>query len=298
MERFRSMTGQSLSHVTMSRFVLALLALGGLLLLALSVPLHETGGQAYVKVFLRELGIVIFAVFTISLLYELWLAKRYQEQFLSTLSEMIKEGETNAAVCAALGISQIFRSRYEFERSHPFRQLLASIVQGDVFRAVGRSLFVLMTHVDEVRAALSRGVHIELCLLDPSISNDELRTSPDVEPHDIKSTLAVFTSDVLPWLLADHPKCRVEIRCHRIHLLDSAVFIGSQLCIWEVSFGRALDSKRLFLADPSRGFGADLRGRYEAVWQRSKPVFRYTNGVVALNELIPPNIALEPTARA
>src|SRR4051812_28137485 len=109
----------SRSDHTISRFILSILAFGGLLSLAVSVPIQEVGWLGYLKVFLKELGIVIFAVFGISLIYEVWLAKRYQKEFLSMLSDTVKEGESNGAVCAALGISRIFRSRYAFEREYP-----------------------------------------------------------------------------------------------------------------------------------------------------------------------------------
>lgn len=268
--------------------VLIKLALSGALLLALSVPIHETGYSAYLKVFLRELGIVLLAVFSISLIYEVWLFEKYQHRFLAALTGQIERGETNAANCEYLGIRRIFRSRHEFERQHPFHDLVKSIDKGGSLRVVGRSLFGTTTQVAELRAALERSARIELCLLDPKLGADDLRTSPDVDPGDITAALGVLKIKLIPRLATDSVPGEIEVRCHRIHLLDSFMQVtsSSSFCVWELTFGRDLgESKRLLMLDPSKGLGHNLRGRYQLVWDQARPIFHWKDGKVTVDEL-------------
>jgi hypothetical protein len=71
--------------------------LTGLLLIAVSVALPHEGSAGYVREIIKELGIVILSVFTVSFLYERLVAEKYLQQFLTLLRGQLQEGESNAA---------------------------------------------------------------------------------------------------------------------------------------------------------------------------------------------------------
>lgn len=284
----------SVRHTLLARIdkttitVLFCLLLAGSLLLAISVALREARYHGLLIELLREFGVVLFAVFGVSLLYELWLADRHEEHFMTTLRSEIAMGESNASVCALLGIRQIFVRRDKFEQDFPLRALLSSASNVTTVRVCGRSLFLLLTHPHELNAAMAAGARLELCLLDPALGTEELRKSPDLEPKDISAALAVFATHVLPWLRAQQPPGSVEVRGHQFQMLDSFFRItgaAQNVLAWELSFGRDLASKRMFVLEEGKQLAKDLDARYETIWKRSRPLVRYVDKKLEIDEI-------------
>lgn len=97
---------------TITRHIGIILVLSGLLLITVSFLIPGLGPwHSLLRELTKELGIVLLAVFGVSLLYELILAKRYIRTFLHLLGREVMKGESNAAMCAYLGIRKIFPNR-------------------------------------------------------------------------------------------------------------------------------------------------------------------------------------------
>jgi len=129
MKSYKASDFKELERVPALTWVLALLlASFGLLLLATSLILPETWNLR--RELTKELGIVILAVFGVSLIYELLLAKRYSERFLAVLRREVEKGESNAAVCALLGIRRIFATRDRFEKEYSLPDIVPFLRDG------------------------------------------------------------------------------------------------------------------------------------------------------------------------
>src|ERR1700722_16521784 len=91
-------SGEESEHDATRPYVLLALLLGVLLLIGSHFvgetwPFHETARDLA-----KEFGIVLVSVWGVSLFYEHFLAKRHFEKFHSNLKDLIRQGETNAAV--------------------------------------------------------------------------------------------------------------------------------------------------------------------------------------------------------
>lgn len=87
-----------------------------LILVSFAIP-HEGVWKNYLRDIFRELGVVASSVFTVSLLYERLIAKKHVQQFLGLLRDLIEQGESNAAICARLGIVKIFTREMHLKES-------------------------------------------------------------------------------------------------------------------------------------------------------------------------------------
>jgi hypothetical protein len=149
-----------------SKWLMLTFILIDLVLILVSFIIPHQGVWNYLTDIFRELGVVASSVFTVSLLYERLIAKKHVQQFLGLLRDLIEQGESNAAICARLGIIKIFYARDAFEREFPVRSLLES-APGLHVRVVAQTLFMLMNRAVAVREAIAEGANVELCLFDP-----------------------------------------------------------------------------------------------------------------------------------
>ncbi|HEX2060784.1 MAG TPA: hypothetical protein VHK90_08580, partial [Thermoanaerobaculia bacterium] len=204
-----------------------LLALLGLVLIFVSTLMpHETEAEKIFHEFVKELGIVLFAVLTISLLYEMFLAKKYHAEFLGDLREEIRKGESNAAACAHLGIDEIFPERGRFTSVHSLDKYARAADADAVIRIFGRSTHNLLSDRAHIFTdALSRGARMQLCILDPSSSAEELKRTQDVWPKDLPFALWNLREQLIPNIERERPegplKGTLEVRFHRVPMLDS-----------------------------------------------------------------------------
>lgn len=268
------------AHLTVGFFTLM-----GLLLIAVSLLIKN---YDYWHNLLKELGIVIFAVFTVSFLYEMTVARKYERRFLDLLKLQVQQGESNAAVCAKLGIEQIFTTRDGYETLYSLPDLASEMNSNSTLRVVAKSSFQLMGRPDIFKNALSAGGIVEICLFDPTSDPVEAAKSFDLEISDIQSAISVFRKNVARWIETATPPGSLEIRYHRVPLNDSFLQIDSpklNYCVWDVSFGRDNSSKRIFLLDPDKAFGADLANRYGRIWNEATTVFKYSSGLVDPDKL-------------
>ena len=160
-----------------------ILALTGLFLILLSTFLTYPERSQFVPEFIKELGIVLLSVFTVSLIYEILLADIHMDNFRSIFIEIAQSLQSNAKSCNELGIIKIFPLRTTFEQEYPFTDLMNTLNKGSSVRIVARTLFHIMNKSASLNNALIRGVKIELCLLSPMLNNDLAKTV-DLNIHD------------------------------------------------------------------------------------------------------------------
>jgi hypothetical protein len=265
-----------------------LLVLLGLLLLALSGLMSDQGAAAYFRAFFKDLGIVILAVTTVHLLYHLILARSYQDEFMELLHREVALGESNAAVCAALGIVRIYPSSTVFEQDHPLSAWLPKLTAGSRLRVVGRSLFLLMGKAEILRSALRQGAQLELCLLHPDTPPAEAGKITELEVFDIQAAVSVFTKKIADPIAAEKPSGSVELRYHRLLLFDTYLHLDSPtdpVVVWDLSFGPDASAKRIVVLDARKSFAADLTRRYANIWTGSTPAYEYKQQTVTINHL-------------
>ncbi|MEK6325827.1 MAG: hypothetical protein AABN33_29670 [Acidobacteriota bacterium] len=271
-----------------AKWVVVVFVLAGLLLIAVSVTITD----AFWKDLLKELGIVLLAVFVISWLYEIAVAEKYFTTFSRRLRDIIESGESLAAACQQLGIIRIFPRRDDFDRDHPITDMVARLGDGGTLRIVARSLFHIANKPEVLKAALSRGFQVELCICDSAVSDQNVLSLTDTQPADIQAALGAFRSEIVPWLQEKKPSGSVEVKTHTHLLFDSFLHIESGSMGWvvlDLSFGRDLSAKRVFLIDAFKPFGLDLKRRYDRFWRQATTVFKYAHSGVALNSLDTPS---------
>jgi hypothetical protein len=266
-----------------AKLVLFIFALAGLLLILTSLFMLHPSKWEYLGELLKELGIVVLSVFSVSLIYELLLAEKHLENFQALLRSEIQQAETSSAACAQMGVSEIFPSRDKFESKYPFAGLVAGTDKCSNIRIIGISLFHIMNQSESLKRALESGAKIELCLFDPAKFPHLHPKLPDLEVSDIHSAVATFKKQIVAWIEGAMPKGEIELRYHDIYLFQSLAKFktgGRELGVWDLSFGRDIRAKRIIIVNPTWGLGLDLSTRYDAIWNTSSTVFRYENGQV------------------
>jgi hypothetical protein len=221
-----------------SKWVLTVIALVGFLLIFVSRSIPAVGVWDYIREFVKELGIVLLAVYTVSFVYEVAIAERHLDHFMSLLRKQVQGGEDNKAMCAQLGIERIFPRRDKFEIEYPFSDYISALGTGAKVRIVGRSLFHTMTFKDSFKEALKAGASVELCLFDPN--SKQIAKSPGLRPGEIQTAVDTFRKEIAGWAETEKPIGIVAPRYHEIPLLDSLFSLNSpekRFCIWDVSFG-------------------------------------------------------------
>lgn len=258
----------------------------GLLLIFISFVIPHEDVWNYLSDICRELGVVVSSVFSVSLLYERLIAKKHVRQFLGLLREQIEQGESNAAICARLGITKIYYARDEFQREFPITELLKP-ADGLRLRIVAQTLYFLMNRAGAIKESIEDGATIELCMFDPDSPREEFRKHPDLLVSDIQSAVSVFKREIASWARTAQPPGEVELRFHQIPFFDSMLLVesrGQALLVWDLGFGRDIADKRTLLIDPSKVFGEGLKRRYEHVWNQATTVFKY-DGQILVDKL-------------
>jgi len=293
-------TGDRVRKDLATRTVLTsiILALLGALFIAASLILGFLHTWEYAREIFKELGIVLFSVFTVSLIYERLMAEKHLEGFSAMLRSEIKEAERNAAACNELGIVDIFPSRDALVNQYPFGRCLNGLGDNGRARFVALSLFHVMNKAEIIRRALLEGTNIEFCLLTPDLSSVALSKLPDLEIQDIGSAVAVFKKQLAIWTMLEKPPGRLELRYHDTLVPESFTYFSFpelQLAFWDLSFGRDMTDKRMFVVDPSRRLGKDLRKRFDLVFEQSDTIFLFEQNTVKVNKLGDLAVALSHT---
>lgn len=198
------------------------------------------------------------------------------------------QGEAVSVTCEQLGIREIFPRRDHFNTKYPLKVTASSATDGSLFRIVARSLYLVMNKPEAFKQILQQGGCLELCFFDPEIDPGILKDVSELETFDTLSALSTFRKHLIKWLQEDQPPGCVEIRYHQVHLFDSYSYFvlnGEPLAAWDLSFGRDITDKTIFLLEPTKGFGANLHKRYNTIWEKATPKFKYNDQNISLDEL-------------
>ena len=271
-----------------TRHLLAITALSGLLLIVVSLLLRNIKSAEFYGEILKELGIVLFSVFSVSLIYEVQLAEKHLEKFRTILRMDFEQARSVAATCSTLGINEIFQTREDLGRRYPLADSLARTDADSKIRMIAVSLFHTMNNAEAFRQALINGARIDLCMLPPNAPRATLSKLKDLEIDDLKAALRTFRKQFEDWLERRKPQGRLELRFHDAFLFQSlSTFLlrGRSFCVWELSFGRDTRDKRIFLLDCEKKLAQNLAARFEALWKEGEPAFLYEGGEIKVNEL-------------
>jgi len=273
---------------TTTKYLAVIFVLIGLILILISLLLKSSIPSIPQEI-IKELGIVVLSVFTISIIYERLVAEKYLMSLQRVLGRQLERGEGIAAAALRLGITEIFPSRDEFERKYPLSSWINTLKTGDTLRIVARSLNMLMNKQETLKKAIDLGATVELCLVSPSIDSEIMKYCPDLEISDMQSALNIFKKHIPAWLDSQHPKGSIEIRFHQNPTIDSNLMLEAKphtrICVWDISFGRDISAKRIFLVDPDKPLAKDLARRYEVVWNNAEKVYHYDGSNVVINKL-------------
>ena len=272
----------------LTRLVLVIFMLSGFLLMVISLLLLYYHIWEYGRELFKELGVVLLAVSSVSLIYEFLLAEKHFEKFQALLRTEIERTDTNAATCARLGITRIFLTRDELERVLPLADTLSKVNLDAKVHIVAVSLFHIMNKAHLLQKALMTGAQVSLCMVGPDGAPNVVRRLPDLEVSDIQSAVNTFKKQFAEWVKVNKPAGRLELRYHDMPLLQSfAVFSipNQKVGVWDLSFGRDTKDKRIFLVDPTMGLGADLAKRFDVVWKSATCVFLYEDGSLKTDAL-------------
>lgn len=279
--------------ITSKWLILTFILIGLVLILVSFILPHDNEGVwNYLRDIFRELGVVVSSVFTVSLVHERLIARKYVQQFLSLLRDLIEQGESNSAICARLGIDRIFYARDDFEREYPISNWTSRLDAASSLRVVAQTLYHLMSKTDTIKEAIKQGAKFEFCIFDPASPSSEIEKHQDLLITDINSAVSLFRKQIGEWVEAVKPAGQVELRYHRVPIFDSLLSLSSNhesLMVWDWGFGRDIMVKRILLIDPAKPIGKDLKRRYDHVWNNARPVFKYDGRQVCVNELSTPN---------
>ncbi|MBW2618047.1 MAG: hypothetical protein JRC92_04150 [Deltaproteobacteria bacterium] len=263
-----------------------IIALIGLIFFILSYALPEQ--MTTINKLIRELGIVLFAVCGISMIYEVFVAEKHFSKFADMLHKQIERGENIAAACMQLGIVEIFSRRDNYEDKYPLSEIANSVTPRSAFRVIGKTLFMIMGKPNYIKEAMKRGGTIELCMFNPEINIDTLRQVLGAETSDSMSALSVFRNHFMEWLRNERPPGRIEIRYHKIDLFDSYfgfVLNGTEFVAWDIEFTRDVATNKVIMFNPTIGLGKELKERYDKMWKMSEQKFIYKDRKIEVDEL-------------
>jgi hypothetical protein len=105
---------------------------------------------------------------------------------------------------------------------------------------------------------------------------------------EVPGVVELFKERIVDWIEKERPKGYMELRYQDVPQFDSlAVFKGlpaGDKVIWDLSFGRDLTDKRVFVLDPKTGLGKNLIDRFNAIFETANIVYRYDNKTTAINK--------------
>ncbi len=262
----------------------------GVLMIVVSYLVPERRGIIEIsKDLLREFGVVLVSVWGVSLFYEHFLAERHFRRFQSNLEQLIRQGETNAAVCEGLGILEIHRSRRSFEEKRSLASQTKDIGSGDSVCLIGRSLIFSIYGWQQLKHIVENGAALRLCLHDPAIRTTPLEYLSGYSPRETDLAIDRVAVAIKPWLQTALPKGSLEIRYHQVHLLDSVLEVNRQnehRISWDLNFGEGTQERQIFYLDGDGPLGHNLaKKRYAVIWDNSTVAFRYANGQFEVDNL-------------
>ena len=242
------------------------------------------------KRLIESFGILFSSVFFVSILYEVFLAEKHFSQFDSLMITQFKQMDNIQSSCIRSGIQEIFETRNKFETTYPLISLLSSVKPNGRILVIARSMFHFFNKADAIKKALEKGGHLEIACISHNQIDKTLSEICFLKPSDMKTPLEVLNDDLLNWIMKEKPKGTLELRVYKQPLPDSIFYAeleNRNIIIWDMTFGRDLSQKRVFVLEPSEGnLGKDLLKRYETIWNFGEVQLKFkSNGDIEINSL-------------
>jgi hypothetical protein len=235
------------------------------------------------KNILEYVGITFVSVFSVSLIYQLFVAKKQFNEFNYLLTSELKEMDAIQSKCMKLGIHDIYESRNTFESKYPLMNIIEQSPEKGKIICVGRSLFHLLNKTAELKKGLEKGLIFELAMSDPEKITPSFEKVSSSYKSDIDSSLKALT-DILEWALKVKAQGAIELRYHSAELPDSVLIYTMQdnieKLIWDLSFGRDLNQKKVMVLDTCYPLGKDLKSRYLIIYQNAVIKVKYCEGQI------------------
>lgn len=241
------------------------------------------------KRLLESFGVLFASVFFISFLYEKFLAEKHFAQFVALIRAQLREMDNIQSTCVRLGIQEIFETRNDYESKYPLLHLISHVKPGGRVLVVARSMWHLLNKADAIKAALRKGGVLQLACISPSSIDKILAEISFLKKSDMKTPLEVL-SDLLLWVQNEKPAGTIELRMYDQPLPDSMLYAeldNRNIIIWDLSFGRDLNQKRVLILEPTEGnLGNDVLSRYTTIWNLAKTQLKVeSKGIIQIDDL-------------
>jgi hypothetical protein len=193
------------------------------------------------------------------------------------------------SACIRAGIQEIFETRNHYENKYPLLDLLSNVKTDGRVLVVARSMFHFFNKADAIKKALRKGAHVQLACISPKQIDKILAKISFLKTSDLITPLEVL-EDLVRWVVKEKPIGTLELRVYDQPLPDSFLFAeleNRNIIIWDMTFGRDLNQKRVFVVEPSeRNLGKDLLARYETIWESAQVYLKVeTQGSIKENRL-------------
>lgn len=278
--------------INIRRWITENTALLSLLMISLGIILilvSKSLPQGLIRDLLETFGILFSSVFFISFLYEKFLAEKHFSQFREVMGEQLLAMDNLQSLCTKLGIREIFENRNDYERKYPLVELLSKVKAKGKLLVVARTMFHFLNKQEAIKRALEKGASLQMACLAPRSINPALANLSFIKISDIKTPLEVL-SDLLTWIQESKPSGTLELRTYEQPLPDSLFYVELEdrnMLAWDMTFGRDLTHKRVFLLEPaSTNLGTDLLNRYTTLFNSGKACLKVdSGGNIVLNDL-------------
>lgn len=227
---------------------------------------------------LEYVGMAIFSVFGVSLIYERYMAKYYFDHFNDQLRSELKNMESIQSKCISLGISEVFGSTDAYKQKYP----LMSIVDKSTgtITCVGLTLFNLLNMTNEIRKGLEKGLNFNFAYIDPKVISNEYKFVANFDASDIEVVIDTFKRDFLEWA---KEKKTLELKQHCISFFDSGLIFNydnEEKLVWSLSFGRDLSHRMIIILDTRQELGRKLKQRYMSIYDKAELKVKYSDGQI------------------
>lgn len=266
------------------RYALFLIMLG--IILIFTSRTEQVVSHNIISGILEFLGTTLISIFSVSILYDVFIAQKHFDDFKLLLTDELKELESIQSMCMKLGIIAIFETRDDYERKYPLMSIIEQQSEKAELYFIGKSLFNLINKRSVFENGLKKGLKFNLACINPK-ELDKCLMKDELYDSDIGSVKTGFKS-LIDWSKENNVSGSIQLKYLNVNILDTvSIFIdeNKEKLIWDLSFGRDLQKKKVIVLDTERPLGADLKSRYLKIYECSEKIIELKNGNIELNKL-------------
>lgn len=262
---------------------------GIVLILVAEIIEPKTEFMEFLRGFLEFIGIAFVSVFGVSLIYERYIAEKHFEDFKKMLVSQFEEMDSIQSKCMKLGIKEIFETRNAYEQKMPLKNIIEQSPEKSEIISVARSMYHLIgDRRTELEEGLKRGLKFKFACIDPKGMSEILKNVSGSDEHDIEAARNAL-KNLIGWAIETKPKGSIELIYHTVDLFDSVLLFtsedGGKKLVWDLSFGRSFEEKRVMILDIyDNSLGDDLTKRYMTLLHDLKPGIKYSDGRIEIDE--------------